>query len=199
MTQIQSGTGNADWARVDNFHRLHTTAVTQSEVEYLSENTGDSYSITTDNYTFNSTNPHPWLYMENRETNYHLFFASIIYSYNGGDTNHNRTLTKRLYRNPSRPTANYDTLSAINLNFGSVREADMIIYAWDGSATDGMEIDLPSSKNTLTSTVQAGTLILSDVEGILLPFGASVAFSFEPEEIGNGSISIKIFFKPVST
>ena len=62
-----------------------------------------------------------------------------------------------------------------------------------------MEIDLPSSKNTLTSTVQAGTLILSDVEGILLPFGASVAFSFEPEEIGNGSISIKIFFKPVST
>lgn len=60
-----------------------------------------------------------------------------------------------------------------------------------------MTIDLSNSANTLTSTVQAGTLVLSDVEGIILPFGASVAFSFEPEEVGNASISIKVFFKPV--
>ena len=78
--QLQSGTGNSYWAKVDQFNRLHTTAVNQSEIEYLSEFSGDSYSITTDNYTFNSTNSHPWLYIENRETSYNLFFASIIYS-----------------------------------------------------------------------------------------------------------------------
>ena len=195
--QLQSGTGNSYWAKVDQFNRLHTTAVNQSEIEYLSEFSGDSYSITTDNYTFNSTNSHPWLYIENRETSYNLFFASIIYSYNGGNTSHNRTLTKRLYRNPPAPTANYTSISAANLNFGSVRETDTFIYSWDGSATDGMTIDLSNSANTLTSTVQAGTLVLSDVEGIVLPFGSSVAFSFEPEEVGNASISIKVFFKPV--
>ena len=60
-----------------------------------------------------------------------------------------------------------------------------------------MSIDLTNSSNTLTSTVQAGTLVLSDVEGLLLPFGSSVSVTFEPEEIGNASISVKIFFKPV--
>lgn len=195
--QIQDGAGRGYWAKVDNFNRVHTTAVIQSEIEYISLSAGDAYSITTSNYTFNSTNPHPWLYVENRETLYYMFFDSIIYSYNGGNTSHNRTLTKRVYRNPPAPTDNYTTLIPTNLNFGSVRQGDVRVYGWDGSDTDGMEIDFTDTKNTLTSTVQAGTLVLSDIEGMILPFGTSVAFSFEPEEIGNASISVKIFFKKV--
>lgn len=58
-----------------------------------------------------------------------------------------------------------------------------------------MEVDLTNTKNTLTSTVQAGTLVLSDVEGLIMPFGTSVLISFEPEEIGMASISVKVFLQ----
>lgn len=57
--QIQSGTGNSQWAEVDDLGRLHTVAVTQSEMEYISARAGDGYTITTDNFKFNSTNEHP--------------------------------------------------------------------------------------------------------------------------------------------
>lgn len=195
MPQIQDGSGKGYWAKVDQFNRLHTAGTNRTEIEYVSINNGDAYSVTTTNYTFNSTNEHPWLYIKNQESNLVMFFDSIIYSYNGGDTNHNRTLIKRLYRNPPEPTANYESLNLNNLNFGSVRVADSLAYAWDGGASDGMDIDLSNSRNTLTSTVQAGTLVLSDVEGMVLPYGTSVLVSFKPEEIGTASISIKIFFK----
>lgn len=180
---------------VDKFNRLLTVSTTRSEIEYLSVARGDCYSITTPNYTFNTINEHPWLFIENREPTLTMFFDSIIYSYNGGDTNHNRTLTKRLYRNPPRPTGNYETVGSNNLNFGSVRIADLFAYSWDGGETDGMDVDLTDTQNTLTSTVQAGTLVLSDVKGMVLPFGTSVLVSFKPEEIGNASISVKIFLK----
>lgn len=181
--------------KVDRYGRLVSVSSIRSEVEYFSEVNEDSYTITTENYTFNSTNEHPWLYVENKEKQYDMFFDSIIYSYNGGDTNHNRTLIKKLYRNPPQPTANMTELTPKNLNFGSVRKSDTLVYSWDGSATDGMEVDLVEEQSTLTSTVQAGTLVLSDVKGMILPFGTSVLISFKPEEIGMASISLKIFFK----
>jgi len=181
--------------KVNEENMALTHAMFRSEIEYYSAEKGDGYTITTDNYTFNSTAPHPWLYIENREQVYNMFFDSMIYSFNGGDTNHDRTLIKRLYRNPPAPTANMVEKTPTNLNFGSVRVPSINVWTWDGSATDGMEIDTSNAKNTLTSTVQAGTLVLSDVEGIVLPFGTSVLISFEPEEIGMSSISAKILFK----
>lgn len=192
---IYDGSGKGYSAKVDKFNRLHTTSTIVSEIEYVSLTAGDSYSITTPNYTFNSTNEHPWLWIKNNEPNLTMFFDSIIYSYNGGDTNHNRTLTKRIYRNPPEPTDNYEVLNSNNLNFGSARVANIVAYSWDSTSSDGMEIDLTNTRNTLTSIVQAGTPVLSDVEGMILPFGTSVLISFEPEEIGNASISVKVFFK----
>lgn len=174
---------------------LLTKATTQSEIEYYSEVKKSSYTVTTDNYNFSSTNEHPWLYIENREQSYNLFFNSIIYSFNGGDTNHNRTLIKKLYRNAPSPTAGTIEKEPTNLHFGSIRVPDAVVYTWDGSYSDGMEVDTSNTKNVLTSTVQAGTLVLSDVEGIVLPFGTSVLISFEPEEVGTASISTKIYFK----
>lgn len=193
--QVQDGSGRGYWAKVDEFNRLYTDSVQVSEIENISVENASSYSITTDNYEFNSTNEHPWLYVENRETKVNLFFDSIIYSYNGGNDSHNRTLTKRVYRNPPAPTDNYMSLDGINLNFGSVRAADINAYSWDGGLTDGMDVDLSNSTNTLTSTVQAGTLVLSDVKGLILPYGTSVLISFKPEELGNASISLKLFFR----
>lgn len=176
---------------------LLTEATTRSEIEFISAVKSDAYTVTTDNYEFNSTNEHPWLWIENRDQDNDLFLNSIIYSFNGGNDNHNRTLINKLYRNAPEPTDNRTELSTTNLNFGSVREPDIKAYSWDGSSTDGMEVDTTGLdvKNTLTSTVQAGTLVLSNLDGIVLPFGTKFLISFTPEEIGTASISAKIYFK----
>jgi len=192
--QIQDGAGKGYWAKVDSYNRFVTYTTTQKEVADVSVRTERAFSVTTDAITFNSTNEHPWLWLKNTNSNLLLFFSSIIYSYNGGDTNHNRVMTKRVYRNPSAPTARYTDCCSSNMNMGSNNTADWTVYSWDESAGDGMEVDLTSGTNFSTSLVQKGTLTLGDLEGVVVPFNNTILFTFQPEEVGTAAISIKMFF-----
>lgn len=191
--QIQDGIGRGYRTEVDYYNRLHCHCTSITEIGDVSVRTERAYSVTTDNLTFTSTNEHPWLWMKNTNPNLTFFFSSIIYSYNGGNTNYNRSLIKRVYRNPPTPTGRYEEGSAYNLNFGSNKTAQLTVYKWDGTG-DGMEIDLSNTDNFSTSTVQKGTLTLSDIEGVVVPYNSTVLFTYEPEEIGKASISIKFFY-----
>ena len=192
--QVQSGTGNSQWMEVDSYHRAKTFATKITEFADVSRREEEGYSVSTDALTFNSTNEHPFLFMRNDNTDLLLFFSSIIYSYNGGDTNHNRTMIKRVYHNPPLPTDNYTELDPPNANFSTFRNAQMLSYIWDGSSTDGMEVDLSNIPNLSTSIVPQGSLTLTDLEGIVLGYKSSILFTFQPEEIGKASVSTKIYF-----
>lgn len=197
MTQIQDGTGKGYWAKVDSYNRINTYSTTIKEISDVSTRNENAFSVTTDVYTFNSTNEHPWLYIKNTNPNLYLYISSIIYSYNGGDTNHNRVMTKRVYRDVSVPTDRYDECCQANLNIGSGNTALLTAYSWDGSTGDGMEIDTSSANNVSTSIVGQGSLTLGDLEGVVLPYNASMLFTYEPEEIGTATISTKLYFNHI--
>lgn len=196
--QWQDGSGKGYWARVDNYNRVSTYATTIKEIADISTRKENAFSVTTNTITFNSTSEHPWLYIKNTNNNLYLYISSIIYSYNGGDTNHNRTMTKRVYRISEAPTSRYTDCCQANLNIGSNNTALLTAYSWDGSG-DGMEIDTTDATDVSTSIVSAGSLTLGDLEGVVLPYNSALLFTYEPEEIGIASISAKIYFNNVRT
>ncbi len=191
--QIQDGTGKAYWVHVDTYNRLAVHSTNMSEISEISARNNRAYSTTTDAMTFNSTNEHPLLYMRNDNTDLKLFFDSIDYSYNRGDTNHNRSMIKRVYINPPVPTGNYTECTVHNMNFSSFLDADMLCYKWDQSDSDGMTVDLSNTESFSTSLVTTN-LTLENISGIILGYRNSVLFTFEPEEVGKASISTKFYF-----
>lgn len=192
--QLQDGAGKGYWAKIDRYNRINCYSTCLKEISYISVANELAFSITTDSITFNSTNEHPWLYVKNTNSDLYLYFSSIMYSFNGGDTNHNRSMIKRVYRNPDAPTARYTECCNANLNIGSNNTALLTSYTWDGSSGDGMDVDASSLNNVSTSIVSCGTLTLDDLEGVVLPYNSSLLFTYEPEEIGHASISAKIYF-----
>lgn len=194
--QIQDGSGKGYWTKVDSYNRIHTYSTGLKEISDVSSRSENAYSITTDVITFNSTNEHPWLYMRN-DSDLYLYISSVIYSYNGGDTNHDRVMIKRVYRDVPEPTDRYSNdCNQSNLNMGSNNTASLTTYSWDGSG-DGMEIDLTDVKQLSTSLIMKGSLLLGNLEGIILPFNSSMLFTYEPEEVGTASISIKLYFNHI--
>lgn len=178
--------------KIDSKNRFHTYSIMQKELAYASLNDENAFSLTTDALTFNSTNEHPWLWLKNNDSNLYLFFSSIIYTYNKGDTNHDRSMIKKVYINPPKPTDRFEECPPLNLNFGSLNTASIESYCWNESG-DGMEVDLSNSHNFSTCIIP-GQEILTDIEGVVLPFGTSILFTYEPEEIGKGAISTKVFY-----
>lgn len=195
--QIQDGTGKGYLVKVDESNRLRTYATSVTESHFVSHDYERAYSISTENQTFNSTNEHPILYLRNNNPNLTIILSSVIYSYNGGDTNHDRTMVKRVYRNVDAPTANFSSLAPQNLNFGSLRSAVVDSYMWDDSASDGMTIDTSGINNLSTSTVPKGNLVLEEIGSVVIPYNASVLWTFQPEEVGKFSISLKFYFEDI--
>jgi len=195
--QIQDGSGKGYWAKVDSYNRMAAYSTSVKEIADISTRNENAFSVTTNTLTFNSTNEHPWLYLRNDNNSLYLYISSIIYSYNGGDTNHNRTMTKRVYKATSSPTDRYQECCKANLNIGSNNTSLMTAYSWDGSTGDGMEIAYTDFDFVSTSIVTAGSLTLGELEGVILPYNAALLFTYEPEEIGTACISVKIYFNHV--
>lgn len=194
--QLQDGTGKGYWVKIDSYNRLHTYSTLKPEISDISINRDNAFSITTPVYTFNSTNEHPLLFIKNINPDLILFFSSIIYSYNGGDTNHDRVMIKRVYSCPGTPTDRYEEIEPINIKIRSSNSAMTTTYGWDGIG-DGMEIDLSDANNFSTSMVQKGSLVLNEIEAVALQYNACILISYEPEEIGKASVSTKFYFNHV--
>lgn len=192
--QIQDGSGLGPWAKVDRYNRLHVYSTKISEASDISVRSKEAFSVTTPVHTFNSLNEHPWLWIRNDNPEKLLFFSSIVYSYNGGDDNHNRIMIKKVYGSPPTPTERYEETNIVNLNIGSLNTPLMTVYSWDGSSGDGMEVDMTDLNSFSTSMVPTSNLILNEIEAVVLGYNASILFTYTPEEIGKSSISAKFYF-----
>lgn len=191
--QIQDGSGKGYWVKVDDYNRIYCYSTTLPEISYVSTTHQNAFSITTPVYTFNSTNEHPWLWIRNNNPNLMMFFSAIIYSYNGGDTNHNRIMVKKVYPSSPEPTDRYNEANIKNLTIGSLKTPQLSAYSWNGSG-DGMEVDMTGLENLSTSMVPNSSLTLNEIEAVNLEYNATILFTYKPEEIGTASISTKIYF-----
>lgn len=192
MSQLYDATGRGYGAKVDKHSRLYVRSLSLPESAQISAEKGEGYNITTDILTFNSTNEHAIMFLKNKRTDAELILSTIIYSWNDGDTNHNRSIFKRVYRNPPDPTGNYITKVCQNLNFSSAKEPIDECYIWDGN-NDGMNIDLTGLESLSTDVVK-GAVAYRGLEDVRLSYNNAILFTFQPEEIGKCSISLKYYF-----
>jgi hypothetical protein len=195
MDQIQDGTGRGYLVGVDAENRLRVHGVHQIEPVQVAEDHGKTYSVGTYVNTFNSTNPHMALWLRNDSPTHLMYIHQFVYSWNGGDTSHNRCMMTSVYKNPGVPSANHTALVAGNLNWQSSLVLDGTAYKWDASATDGMAYTggIKIFENWLP---QGFTMI--DTGGIpVLGQGDAIAIVLTPEEVGKFGCNFNFFMKEV--
>jgi len=197
MSQIKDGRGTGQLAKIDRYGRLHGYTVNIKEDAFISLQTEEAYNVTSEIRTFNSTNEHPFFYIKNTNPNKMLIFSTIVYSWNGGNTNYNRAMVKRVYRNVSAPTGNFDNITCNTgaLNFSTFKQPALECYAWDGTG-DGMIIDKTGKESISTDLIKTD-FTYSDLGSVVLGYNNTIMFSYEPEEIGRCSISMKFFYNHI--
>lgn len=190
MTVIKDGTGTSSLAKVDSDNHLDTKAITEPLSTYRSREYGDYFIISLTATTLNSTNEHMMIYLrnDNKDKNIEIFYHA--YGYNGGNTNRNRTMEFRTYRNPGAPIANYVALTVNNVNYTRTNISNVVAYKWNGIG-DGMT--MPAGTNTASQIVGQG-LTQVQTEGIpILGYGQAIGYSLLAEEVGRVSIVVRFY------
>lgn len=197
---IKNGTGDGNRAEVDSEHRLHVAAKTRT-ASSISTEKGLSFGFAVLDRTITGGHEHGVFRFKNEDPNYDYQVTRIFMAWNGGDTNHNRVIVGRAYKDSVAPTghcldnATYPQIGPGNLNLGSSRTAIGEYHIWNGASGLGMEM---TSSGTLIQSVMGaqGTTVL-DIDGTIdIPFGSSYFITLEAEETGKFSIIATGWFAP---
>ena len=126
----------------------------------------------------------------NADKNLHLWIAN--FAWNGGSTNHNRTMKWSWVIAPNEPTANHTLVTPGNLNFTSGQVAEATVYKWDGVG-DGMTYTggiIPSEEIFAQghSKVEAHGIPIIGLNG-------AIGFMITGEEVGDAAVTIRFFYK----
>lgn len=169
---IKNGVGNGDLAIVYPNHHIGVQSIAEETIGYKSR---------VDQVAFASGFPMPYtiptgdevdvMVLYNGEADRPFAITGLYVSTNGGDTNGNKVIYGRMYKNSSAPTSGILTDTSINfgnLNYGSTRITEMTSYLWntttpgglDGHA-DGQLSMLQMFGNGLTHINLAGSIVVS--------------------------------------
>jgi hypothetical protein len=187
---IRDGTGQGNRAKVNNLNELIVGATVQTEAAQAAE-LGQYYKILVAEVSA-STSEYDVLHIINNSTKI-FTLSSIVFSWNGGSTNHNRTAIGRIYSNGTVPTANYNTLTPINFNLQSPLAAPLLCYGWNGVGSGMTQANTGSLMSSIYYGVGRTEALNDDL--IVLGYGNSACVSVKAEEAGLMSVSLAGFFK----
>lgn len=191
MEKIIDGTGKSYLLKINEENRAEVCAVTHTEESACAEK-GFSFGVSTKVLTLNSTNPHLLLYIKNTNADLNMRIWVTNISWNGGSTNHNRTIKWSMVGIPNEPTANHTAVTPLNLNFTSGNTAEVIAYKWDGVG-DGMTYT--GGIITLEHIYRQG-FTANETHGIpIIGFNGALGFQVTGEEVGDVAIAVRFFYK----
>lgn len=186
MITIKDGSGKGYETKVDRNQRLHTDAVSRSQLEQAAL-VSDSYNLNTGAITLTSANESGIFYIKNNE-NKPLVISEILVIV-GATTGGSGDAICEIIKNPTTGTVvsnatNVDT--AENRNFGSAKTLTANIYK-------GAEASTITDGTTFASTTRSafGTLISFDAASIVLEKGNSLAVTYQPPA-GNTSQIVRV-------
>jgi len=175
MSMIQDGTGKGDFAAVTVNNRLKTTGVDLTLEEAATES-GDTYNISSDEITLNTTGENVLFYVKSNEAN-NLLITNVIVNikdYTGTDGQPEI----KVYRDPTAGTIVTNAVAAtqLNRNFGSAKTLDADLYQGvQGDTINGqsgtIQVYLPSTAALTFNAFSTGTV---------LPKGGTFAVSYTP-------------------
>jgi len=188
---IVNATGGGKFgAKVDEDNRLFTLSVAQGQTAAISLNKQQVYAWETGVIAVVGGVLTSILWLRNDDPSGILLIKRIGMSWNGGNTNRNRTVNAVMYVGSTEPVANHVAFVGGNLFLGSSNQSTLVkAYRWDTVGAGGMTHVTPGSPGARTLTSIG--LWLIDYDGALIvPFGQAVSFSGMAEE--DGKISLQI-------
>lgn len=179
---IRDGTGAGYLSKVDSEGRLHTDAVTRTELQ-LSANFGKTWNIGTGNLTLTEATSSAVMYLKNTGIrNLHIDLYVVLAKASTGGSG---DLIVEILRNPTGGSI-LDTPTSItptNMNFGSAGAPVADIYSGvEGDTLTGEE-DILRSKTTADNRLLLGIFTV-------LPSGSSVGIRLTPPA-GNTSMDVE--------
>ena len=188
---IKDGKGRGYLAEVNEKNKIMGDSVIQTEEAEITE-LGYSFVASTKVLTLNSTNPHLFLYVKNTNSEKTMRIWIANFSWNGGSTNHNRTLKWSWIISPNVPTANHTSVTPGNLNFTSNQVAEATVYKWDGVG-DGMTYTGGSIPSEEIFTQGISKVELHGVP--ILGLNDSCGIILTGEEIGDAVVTMRFYYK----
>jgi len=193
MTVIKDGGGTGKLVKVNDYNQLDVNSVSLAEPIYIAREFGDYYTANFPATTSNSINEHIVLWLRNDNASKKIFIYNYIFGYNGGNTNHNRCMRFKVYRNPGVPTANYTSVTINSVNYTSTSISNVTAYKWNGIG-DGMT--LTGSPVSASDIIVGIGLTMYTTEGVpILGYGNSIAISLIPEEIGDFNTFVRFYME----
>jgi len=193
METIRSATGHKNPWKINKYFQGEVHSVQQKEELFIAEKFGQTFIISTNVVTLNSTALHLLLFLKNTSATKYLYNATLEPGYNGGSTNHNRCMNLLILGGFTGPTANHDEAVINNVHFqkgGETAEAEA--YIWDGNG-DGMTY---SGGGLINGAVIPKDHRVYDTYGMpIMGLNDYMGIAVQAEEAGTVSIAIRFFFK----
>lgn len=191
---IKDGTGSGYRAGVTSDNQMRTTTIAQPRIAFISDAKGLSFTLPIMNYSLGTAdNEYNLLYFKNIDPNRHFHAMRYFMSWNGGDTNHNRSCDARLYVGSSAPTANNVEFQPGNLNLISANVALAEAHLWNGVST-GMTVSSQGTKAQAAYLTQGVAQL--DLDGsFIIGFNQSFLVTATPEEAGKISVIISGYYE----
>ena len=198
--RILDGTGNNRSAKVTSDNRLRGDVVTEPISAERSRKgllfgTGTGSVSVTDGMSLA-----PVLWLKNSGTDHDFYIGKLIYGWDGGSTNFNRTILSFIKYQTSQPTTNTADASPAIENISrsgttaAVTDGDATALKWDGGGTDaGMTGGSGGYLQIPNRLAQGNTSIPIDGEIILGP-GDAMEIQVTPQEDGLFNAAI-IYYK----
>jgi len=133
---IVDGTGSSNKVQVDGRHELHTRARTVDQAALKCVD-GQIFLLSIPFYTVTAT-PSLIAWMNFTDPDHYFVLDKLIPSWNGGNTNHNRTMKVEFLIGSTVPTAGHTAYGLANSNTLSTNTLDATVYVWDGVTGTGM-------------------------------------------------------------
>ena len=196
MTIITDGTKGRSPVRVTGDNRLTVESIVEPISSERSRagrlwGAGTGSITPTDSFSLG-----PVLWIKNNGVEYDWYVQKIIFGWNGGSTNFNRTVLSMISYQTTEPSANETAINAAIENISksgsasAVTNSDFLGYKWDGVGT-GMTTGSGYAQipNRLA---QGNTSIAIDGEIILGP-GDSMEIAVTPEQTGLFNVAIVFY------
>lgn len=198
--QIFDGRGRGNGMGVDYAGRAATYAVTEPIASERSR-AGKTFGIGTGGLTLPGGFSGPVLWFRNDDPDNDMYVEKLIFGWNGGSTNYNRTVFSLIFYNTSIPTSvmTDSNFQVENIKFASGANPGLLAlstgFKWDGTGSVGMVGSSGGFAQIPNRLAQGNTL--APIEGqIILGQGDTMRLDATPEEGGLYQVSVVIYLLP---
>ncbi len=192
--RIKDGAGTGSVAIVKE-GRLYANSVCTNTLTYQSDSTGYSFIYGIYNKTLPGTDEYTILRIKNVDNSRHFHIHRFILSWNGGSTNHNRTIAGSMYVGTYAPSANYTSTAPSSSNFGVNLTAPSESQIWDGVG-NGMTV-ATNGVLAFSHYFAIGTTDVITDGSIIVPYGLSIGFTVKGEEVGLFSFLVSGWYEAI--